>query len=116
MTRDGERPKGREMAPISQRDQAKRNDDEQNGLFVHVEAKQKRCVAAERRRTDKVLPRGLRLHEELDKREHLEKQRQSKACTGADFGKNGKRGVADETAGDTLQGFCLDIEAQPRGN
>lgn len=102
MACDGERSKRGKVSSVSQRNQAKGDNDEQDGLFVDVVAKEKRRVAAERRGADKVLPRRLGLQKELDEGKRLEEQRQGEACAGADFRENGKRSVADETARNAL--------------
>jgi hypothetical protein len=44
MSRYSQRSESAEVTPVSQGDQTKRDDDEQDSLLVNVPAKQKRCV------------------------------------------------------------------------
>jgi len=64
VSRDGERSEGPQVSPVFEREQAEREDDEQDGLFVDVPAEEERGVAAQRQRGDEILPR--RLQEELE--------------------------------------------------
>lgn len=47
-----------EVSPVSERHQAERDDDKEDGLLVDMPAKQEGCVATERHCTDKCLPCG----------------------------------------------------------
>jgi len=53
------------VAPIFERQKAEWDDDEQDGLLMHVPAKEKRSITTKRHGTDESLPG--RLEEELYK-------------------------------------------------
>lgn len=48
MTCHREGSEGAQMTPVFERQQAERDDDEQDGLLVHVPAEEKRGIAAKR--------------------------------------------------------------------
>jgi len=48
-----------EVAPVFERQEAEWDDDEQDGLFMHVPAEEKRGIAAKRHGRNKGLPSGL---------------------------------------------------------
>lgn len=56
MTSNRQWAKGTEMSSVPERDKAKGDDDQQNGLFVNVPPKEKRCIPAKSDSTDKCLP------------------------------------------------------------
>lgn len=58
MPRYCERAKRAEVAPVFERDQAERDDDQENGLFVHVPAEEEGGVAAESDGADERFPVG----------------------------------------------------------
>ena len=55
---DRERLEGAVVSPIFERDQAERDDDEEDGLLVHVPAEEEGGVAAESHGADEGLPVG----------------------------------------------------------
>lgn len=59
-----QRPEGSEVTAIFEGKKAKRNDDKQNCLLVHMPAKKKRGIATESDCTNECFPR--RLKEEFD--------------------------------------------------
>lgn len=59
-----QRPEGSEVTAVLEGKKAKRNDDKQNCLLVHMPAKKKRSIATESDCTDECFPR--RLKEEFD--------------------------------------------------
>lgn len=70
VTRHGKWPKGSKVSAVLEREEAERDDDQQNGFFMYVPAEQERRVTAERESPDKGIPRWLQ--EELDQRRLLE--------------------------------------------
>lgn len=65
MTCNRQGPEGPKVAPVFECQEAEWDDDEQDGLFVHVPAEEKRGIAAKRHGRNKGLPCGL--EEKFDK-------------------------------------------------
>lgn len=64
MPGDGERAESSQVSSVFQRYQAERDDDEQDGFFVHVPAEEEGGVCAEGSGCDEVGPGGA--EEEFD--------------------------------------------------
>ena len=73
---------GAEMATVVERDQAERNDDEQNRFFVDVPAEEEGGVSAESGSCHEVRP--CRPKEELDEC-RLRRRSVLLVCTGTDW-------------------------------
>lgn len=66
VARDGKGSEGAKVASVLERQQAERDDDEEDGFFVDVPAEEEGSVAAERDGRDEGFP--SRFQEELDQR------------------------------------------------
>ncbi len=112
MARHRQRPERAQVPPVLERDQAERDDDQQHRLLVHVPAKQKRRVAAQRHRPDEGVPR--RLQEQLQQRDGLEQQREREAHARRDLGQHREGRVTHQPARHALQRALLDRQPEPR--
>lgn len=64
MTRNCERPESAQVSSVFQREEAEGDDDEEDRFLMDMPAEEERCVAAERDRCHKIVPRWL--EEQLD--------------------------------------------------
>jgi hypothetical protein len=110
---NGEGLEGGEVAAVAEGDEGEGDDDEENGLFVHVPPEEEGRVAAEGDGADEVVPG--RAAEEFDEGEQLEGEGQEEADARSDFGEDGEGGVADEAPGGTGECLLLNCEAEARG-
>ena len=56
MARNRQRSEGAEVATVLEGDETEWNDDEENGLLMHMPTEEEWCIAAEGDRTDKRIP------------------------------------------------------------
>lgn len=96
----GQGTEGAQMASVLERDEAERDDDEEDGLFVDVPAKQKRGISTQRDGPYEAVPGGQ--PEQLGERDGLEQQRQRKANLGCDIRQHRKCRVPNKAARDAL--------------
>lgn len=100
MTRDDEWPECAEVSSVPEGDQTEGDNDQQDGLFMHVPAKEERGITTQRHCSDKVFPR--RSFEELNQGKDLEKERQGEAHSRGNLGQDRKGRVADQATSNAV--------------
>ncbi len=114
MARYCQRSERTEMPSIFQRDEAERDDDEKNGLFMYMPAKEERGIAAECHSAYKIVPCGL--DEQLDQGDGLKDQGKDEAHPRANIREHCERSISDEPSSNAVERLRLDWQPEARSD
>lgn len=128
MTGDCQRSKSTQIPTVGEGNEAERDDDQENRLFVHMPAEEKRRITTKSDGADESVPSWF--EEEFDETNlrrvifrralsrfatyDLEGQCQYKRRSGSDVGQYSKQRVTNKATSDAIYRSLVDRQAQPR--
>lgn len=110
MPGNGQGSKGTKVSTVPEADQGEGDEDQEDGFFVDVPAKEEGGVGAQSDGANKRFP--VWLEEEANERDDLEEERESECCAGRDLRQDCKAGVANQASSNRMQSFFVDRELE----